>query len=497
MKKLLFVTALMVAGGANAAQVLSIDNLNKSLAAKHATWRAKDNWLNHLSRSDLVRMMGARNVHPSGVMFSTQNYSPAVPQVWDWRNVNGMNYVSPILNQGHCGSCVAFATIATLETQMNVTSGIPNLNMELSPQALFECGGGACDYGWEPNLAAQYLVNTGVPDEACAPYTIGATGTDVSCSSICSDAAARSQRIASFTTPNGMDALKAALKQGPVVTTLQVYADFIDYSSGVYQHVTGDVLGGHAVSIVGFDDNKQAWIIRNSWGRGWGMNGFAYVSYYDTSGVGQDNTQFQVNNNSDYISSPIRDRDYVSGMTKFSATEYTEGQNGPKRAGSPLSLTINGADQAQKSSTVCQNPTCALNVNTTALPDGKYTLTASNGDTNLYRYFYVANQPEQYNIQLAPQKVNPSQPVSGDVTFTITIDSQSPVPLQRIAFMHVDSNGNTKSTWTPDVGPTMNLTWGTDRVPNGTYTVWIEGQAYAGGKTTLIDSNKITFNVQN
>ena len=497
MNRLLIAVAILFAGSAYGAQILSVQDLNKQLVAAHATWRAKDNWLNHLSHSDLVHMMGARGVHPTEVKFSAQNFTPATPQVLDWRNVNGLDYVSPILNQGHCGSCVAFATIATLETQLNVTSGIPNLNKELSPQALFECGGGSCDWGWQPDLAAQYLQQTGVPDEACDPYTIGATGQDVSCSTACSDAAARSVKIAAYTQPNGMDAAKAALKNGPLVTTLVVYADFMLYSSGVYQHVTGPELGGHAVSIVGFDDSKQAWIIRNSWGKSWGMNGFAYISYSDISGVGQSNTQFQINNASDYISSPIRDRQYVSGATNFSATEYTEGQNGAKQSGPPLALTINGANQGQKSSTVCQNATCSMSVNTSTLPDGEYTFAATNGDTSLHRYFYVANQPETYNITLSPQQVDPTQPVSGDVNFDVSIDSTSPVPLKRIAFVKQLPDGTTKMEWDRNVGPTMNITWGTAETPNGPVTIWIRGESYVAGHTVMIDSNKITFNVQN
>ena len=115
----------------------------------------------------------------------SSNMKPTLPAVVDWRNQNGVNYVSPILNQGNCGSCVAFSTVGTLETQLNVSSGIPGLNPQFSTQALFACGGGACDFGWQPNLAAEFLKSTGVPDEACSPYTEGATGVDVDCSTTC------------------------------------------------------------------------------------------------------------------------------------------------------------------------------------------------------------------------------------------------------------------------------------------------------------------------
>ena len=204
-----------------------------------------------------------------------------------------MNWVTPILNQGNCGSCVAFSTIGTLETQVNIASGIPGMNPAFSAQSLFECGGASCATGWEPDDAAQYLEQTGVPDEACNPYTLGATGNDVACTSQCSDADSRSTKISGYTTPTSyavdVDTVKAALANGPLITTFEVYEDFITYQSGVYKHVTGDGLGGHAVSIVGYDDSVQAWIVRNSWGPNWGENGFFRVAYSDISGIA-DNT---------------------------------------------------------------------------------------------------------------------------------------------------------------------------------------------------------------
>ena len=72
--------------------------------------------------------------------------------------------------------------------------------------------------------------------------------------------------------------------KGPLVTTMTVYEDFFDHKSGVYKHTTGKLAGGHAVSIVGYDDKDQAWIIRNSWGPDYGDNGYVKIAYDDDSG---------------------------------------------------------------------------------------------------------------------------------------------------------------------------------------------------------------------
>src|SRR5581483_8309882 len=87
----------------------------------------------------------------------------------DWRNMNGVNWLGPVMNQGNCGSCVAFATVATLEGRTSIAAGFPTLRPTFSPQQLFACGGGACEQGWQPSSAADFLQNTGIVDEACLP----------------------------------------------------------------------------------------------------------------------------------------------------------------------------------------------------------------------------------------------------------------------------------------------------------------------------------------
>ena len=55
-----------------------------------------------------------------------------------------------------------------------------------------------------------------------------------------------------------------------------VYADFLNYKSGVYRHTTGSALGGHAVKMVGWgvEDGTKYWLVANSWNTHWGDNGF-------------------------------------------------------------------------------------------------------------------------------------------------------------------------------------------------------------------------------
>ena len=71
--------------------------------------------------------------------------------------------------------------------------------------------------------------------------------------------------------------MKEIYENGPVEGTFTVYEDFGDYASGVYQHITGSYLGGHAIKIIGWgvtDKGVKYWLIANSWNEIWGENGF-------------------------------------------------------------------------------------------------------------------------------------------------------------------------------------------------------------------------------
>ena len=68
---------------------------------------------------------------------------------------------------------------------------------------------------------------------------------------------------------------------GSVETGFSVYEDFFSYSSGIYVHTYGGYAGGHAVKIIGWgtQDGTSYWICANSWGTGWGMNGFFNIAF--------------------------------------------------------------------------------------------------------------------------------------------------------------------------------------------------------------------------
>ena len=201
------------------------------------------------------------------------------PTSYDLRNVGGRNYSTPIKNQGSCGSCVAFGTAATVEGHFKRQRNNPNLNINLSEAHLFYCHarseGRRCNNGWWPSKALDAIRDKGVVDDACFPYTAG----DQTCN-LCSNWANRLVKIKGWKRFTAVADMKNWLStRGPLVACYTVYQDFFSYNGGIYRHVSGGVSGGHCVCCVGYNDAEGYWIMKNSWGSGFGENGYFRIAY--------------------------------------------------------------------------------------------------------------------------------------------------------------------------------------------------------------------------
>jgi hypothetical protein len=189
-------------------------------------------------------------------------------------------YVTPVRDQSSCGSCVSFGTIATIETTYQFQEKKPNSGINLSEAQLFYCyasqGGYGCGTGWWVNPALEaFLSGGGVAGEDCFPYSPG----DQACA-LCSDWTSRAVTITNYHEISSITEMKEWLStKGALVACFTVYDDFYYYGSGIYRHVSGDVVGGHCVSIVGYDDADGCWICKNSWGEFWGESGYFRIGY--------------------------------------------------------------------------------------------------------------------------------------------------------------------------------------------------------------------------
>jgi C1A family cysteine protease len=269
-----------------------LNQIRHEIKAKGAKWHADETSVSVLSAKERKMRLGVKDdLDLAALVGDTSGLTPlatvtGVPTL-DWRNVNGLSYVSTIKNQGSCGSCWAFAVTAALESQAMITTG--GQQVDLSEQILVSCSGaGSCSGGY-PSTASNYIRDVGLPLESCFVYT----ATNNLCSNACANWQTDTYTVKGWHTASTsgtpsikVEDIKSALyTYGPVLATFYVYNDFFSYRSGVYTYTSGSYAGAHAVLIVGYDDTLQAFIVKNSWGSGWGEAGYFMVAYSEVGGT--------------------------------------------------------------------------------------------------------------------------------------------------------------------------------------------------------------------
>ena len=261
----------------------TLRQVRSAIETRGARWVAADTSISRLPHEMRLMKVGAIRPQLTGreqVLPAKATRAASAASGADWRSFNSKNYVTPVRDQGSCGSCWAFSTTAALESYTLIQNNTPDVNLDLSEQVLVSCGqAGNCKGGW-PDRASDYLKSSGLPLESCYPYT----ALNGSCYRACSNWKATAYKINDWVyvtqaSPTA-NALKNALDTyGPLSTLMNVYTDFYYYRSGVYEHTTGSIAGAHAVLMVGYNDTGRYFIVKNSWGTGWGENGFFRISY--------------------------------------------------------------------------------------------------------------------------------------------------------------------------------------------------------------------------
>ena len=261
--------------------ILDIQTLIAKLAQARARWQPR-----HTPQSDLddaakqtllgviVDQAALAAAAAAPRTAAAPNFAPAV----DWRNRNG-NHVTPVKDQGGCGSCVSFCTSATVESMASIEKG---QLLDLSEADLHFCSShGASCGGWWPDQAIAQVKARGIPDEACFPYASAFAPPPPNPKCIIGpNRDARAVKVTtSGTLANIVDRKNYLTNVGACCAVFHVFNDFFSYGSGVYHHVTGPDMGLHCVEIIGYSEAEQCWICKNSWGAGWGDGGFFKIAY--------------------------------------------------------------------------------------------------------------------------------------------------------------------------------------------------------------------------
>lgn len=354
------------------------DRVKKAIAEVGAKWEAGDTADSELP--DNLKQLRLGFIPPSTTPDATQiatghlNFRAALPASLDWRNNNG-NYVTPVKDQGLCGSCWAFGSTAALESATLIANNTQTPNLDLSEQVLISCSTINGCSGGSIAGAGIFLQSIGTPPEACYPYT----ATNGNCAQACANRLSNSDKAATWQyvgMPGDMtaDILKSALNYyGPIVVSMSVFDDFYTYKSGIYQHVTGNYQGGHVVLLVGYDDAGQYFIAKNSWGTSYGESGYVRISYPEVGTLtqfGQYAVEYTVTPSSGTPAQQNQLTVIISGAGTGSVTPSTgtlawNGQigSGQYKPADVVTLTAKAASNSASAFTAWQG--CPSIVNTT------------------------------------------------------------------------------------------------------------------------------------
>ncbi|MBI4425321.1 MAG: C1 family peptidase [Elusimicrobia bacterium] len=344
------------------------------------------------------------------------------PASFDWRLSGGANYVTPVRDQGGCKSCWAFSTTGALESYVLRTRGADREAPDLAEQTLLSCAdAGTCEEGGFQDEAMRFIEKVGLPEEASHPYA-SLTG---ECGALGQGWEASARRVGRWLrVDQNVDAIKAALvEHGPLPTTMAIFTDFWFYGGGVYARSTGTLEGFHAVLLVGYDDAEGAFTVKNSWGEGWGEDGYFRIAYSEVANevrFGADTLALSTAAVSPVTveitrATPAR-RDWWHGPLGLSAVEGTVAS---RARGTPVTeLVFKLGDEAVGLMTHPQQR-WRVPLDTSGLSNGRHTLTAlafdqaGNGARASLR-FNIRSAAGRASTAFAPQRERPASAEAPD-----------------------------------------------------------------------------------
>lgn len=211
-----------------------------------------------------------------------------------------------VRDQAACGSCWAFGAVEAMSDRICIASKGAN-QAHISAQDLLTCCGFQCGNGCEggyPEAAWQHWKSAGLvtggnygTNQGCEPYSLpncdhhctgkyqpcGNIGPTPACKKSCISGYPKSYTqdkqfgASAYSVPSNVAKIQTEIMtNGPVEGAFTVYEDFLTYKSGVYEHKSGQMLGGHAIKVLGWgvDSGTNYWIVANSWNEDWGNGGF-------------------------------------------------------------------------------------------------------------------------------------------------------------------------------------------------------------------------------
>jgi len=296
--KAIFVVVCAIACLAIADRVGTM-NLVRSVNTKTKLWRASlDSPVSRMSREEVrAQLLGVtdRKTFHAGIEREkhTEEEHLRAPESYDPRDqYPNCKSMQMIRDQAWCGSCWAFGAVNSISDRICIKEGH---DVILSSEDMVACSGaGGCN-GGSPYSAYLYWTSTGVVTEECSPYSFPSCdhhipgssnpcpagyGPTPECNRTCENGKSwdedkhKGSRV--YSVEGEKDLIAELALNGPCEAVIAVYDDFLVYTSGVYHHVSGDLVGYHAIKLMGYgvDNGTKYWLLANSWNEHWGEKGF-------------------------------------------------------------------------------------------------------------------------------------------------------------------------------------------------------------------------------
>ena len=256
----------------------SLKEIRKTIEENGYNFTVGETWVYRLPPGESSQLLGTIPFQIVESRLKMTRFSENLPAAFDWRDTDNL---TPVKAQSPCQLCWAFASLAEFESKILINEG---LTFDFSEQNLASCdfmtlSGSArtCSTGGTHFRSTNFLTQRGPSLESCAPFL----GMDEApCEATCEII----KNVDGWRfIANDVDTIKTALyKYGPVATSMDASdAAFKAYTGGVYEYYDS-LMVNHAVLIVGWDDTlgpEGAWIVKNSWGVDWGLEGYCFIAY--------------------------------------------------------------------------------------------------------------------------------------------------------------------------------------------------------------------------
>ncbi|KAM7295460.1 cathepsin B-like [Ixodes scapularis] len=283
------------------------DEMVEYINKMNTSWKAGRNFDKSIPMSYIRGLMGVLEESKESRLAERIHEIPeGLPDTFDarqkWANCKSIDLVR---DQSACGSCWAFGAVEAMSDRVCIHSN-GRVQVDISAEDLMDCcdkcgsgcSGGVSAAAWQywkdAGLVSGGLYNT---TDGCKPYSLApcehssqgslpeCVGTlpTPKCKRQCREGYERSYDDDKYFAKN-VYSINGSEKQirteifrnGPVEAEFTAYADFLSYKSGVYQHHSRDIIGRHAIRILGWgsEDNNPYWLLANSWNEDWGDHGY-------------------------------------------------------------------------------------------------------------------------------------------------------------------------------------------------------------------------------